>query len=76
VPPHPNHTFSTQDDLHAAFIALASVLKVIAEKLDVNPERVRQMVASAAEDDRELVAGAQFHIDWILGNVNSEGDRR
>lgn len=75
MPPHPNHTFSTQNDLHAAFIAMASVLKVIAEKLDVNPERVRQMVASAAEDDRALVAGAQFHIDWILGHVNSEGDR-
>gem|GEM_PF-3694214 len=76
MPPHPNHTFSTQDDLHAAFIALASVLKVVSEKLEVNPERVRQLVGSAAEDDPALVARAQFHIDWILGHVNSEGDRR
>ena len=75
MPPHPNHTFRTQDDLHAAYIAMASVLKAVAEKLNVNPERVRQLVASAAEDDEALMTRAQWHVDWMLGHINSEGER-
>ena len=75
MPPHPNHTFSTQDDLHAAYIAMASVHRAIAERLDVNPERIRQFVEAACEDDRALVARAQWHVDWMMGHINTEGDR-
>ncbi len=75
MPPHRNHTFRTQDDLHAAYIAMASMLKALTEKLDVNPDRVRQFVEAATEDDRKIVARAQWHVDWMLGQINSEGDR-
>ena len=73
--PHPNHTFRTQEDLHAACIAMASTLRAITERLEVNPERVRQFVESACDDDRALVARAQWHVDWMMGHINSEGDR-
>ena len=70
--------FSLRDlqDAEAANIAIAAILKTLLRDLDVDAERVRQLVGSAAGDDVDLIARAMWFVHWMNGLYDAEGERQ
>ena len=70
--------FSLRDlqDAEAANIAIAATLKTLLRDLDVDTERVRQLVGSAAGDDVDLIARAMWFVQWMNGLYDAEGERQ
>lgn len=75
MPPSPNFEIRSTSDTEASFIALASTLKAICEKIEVQPDRIRQFVEAACGDDINLVARTQWFVDWIAGRISAAGER-
>jgi hypothetical protein len=70
--------FSLRDlqDAEAANIAIAAVLKTLLRDLDVDTDRVRQLVGSAAGDDVDLSDRAMWFVHWMAGLYDAEGERQ
>lgn len=70
--------FSLRDlqDAEAANIAVAAVLKTLLRDIDVDIERVRQLVGSASGDDIDLAARAMWFVQWMKGLYDAEGERQ
>ena len=68
--------FSLRDlqDAEAANIAIAAVLKTLLRDLDVDTDRVRQLVQSAAGDDVDLSDRAMWFVHWMTGLHDAEGE--
>ena len=76
MPPHPNFTYRDKHEPEAAHIATAAVLRTLLEqnafKLDV--DRVRQLIGAACADDMGLIARLMWHVNWITGMHDAEGE--
>jgi hypothetical protein len=70
--------FSLRDlqDAEAANIAIAALLKTLIRDLDVDTDRVRQLVQSAAGDDVDLSDRAMRFVHWMAGFHDAEGERQ
>ena len=70
--------FNVRDlhDAEAANIAIAAVLKTLLRDLNVDTERVRQLVGSAAGEDVDLSAKAMWFVHWMAGLYDAERERQ
>ena len=70
--------FSLRDlqDAEAANIAIAAVLKTLLQNVDLDVERARQLVGSAAGNDMDLTARAMWFVQWMNGLYDAEGERQ
>ena len=76
MPVHPNFESRATPEIDAGLIDIASMLKVIAEKLDVNTDRAHQLMSSALQGDPNLKVRARFWIDWMAVDLDAEENRR
>ena len=70
--------FSLRDlqDAEAANIAIAAVLKTLLRDVELDVERVRQLIGSAAGDDIDLIGRAMWFVQWMDGLYDAEGERQ
>ena len=71
-----NFSLRNLQDAEAANIAIAATLKTLLRDFDVDVERVRQLVGSAAGDDVDLIARAMWFVQWMNGLYDAEGERQ
>ena len=71
-----NSSLRDLQDAEAANLAIAATLKTLLRDLDVDTERVRQLVGSAAGDDVDLIARAMWFVQWMNGLYDAEGERQ
>jgi hypothetical protein len=71
-----NFSLRNLQDAEAANIAIAATLKTVLRDLDVDTERVRQLVGSAAGEDIDLIARAMWFVHWMNGLYDAEGERQ
>ena len=70
-----NFSFRTTQDAEAAAIATAAVLKTLLESIEIDVERVRQLIGAAADEEPNLVARAMWFVQWMNGLHDSEGEQ-
>ena len=70
--------FSLRDlqDVEAANIAVAAVLKTLLRDVDLDVDRARQLVGSAAGNDMDLTAKAMWFVQWMNGLYDAQGEKQ
>jgi hypothetical protein len=74
VPVHSNFQNRSADEVDAALVALAAMIRVLGEKVEINTDRAHQLMTSAVAGNPNLKARAQFWINWMAGYTDADGE--
>ena len=75
MPMHPNFETRSVGEIDAALAAIMSVLRVVLEKQQLDTDRVQHLLTIATGDDVNVRARARWFVDWMAGNLTTEGER-
>jgi hypothetical protein len=73
---HSNFKIRGQQDIEAADAAIMAVLRVLLETREIDYERVRHLMVGIVGDDPALRARAQWFVEWMSGDLDSDGQRQ
>ncbi|UXC89527.1 hypothetical protein EGM87_10595 [Sphingobium sp. RSMS] len=76
MPVHSNFQSRSADEIDAALVALAAMIRVLGEKVEIDTDRAHQLMVSAVADHPNLKARAQLWINWMAGYTDADGEKQ